>query len=156
MIQQAKEESERYARVSDDAIKQASRNVLISFRESVTRELNALVGAGVRAAYSKDTLARLVPRVVEAWAAKAETEDLAVLLPAEDLQALQDSLAEALKEHLAKGLTLKPSEDFAGGFRVAADHGQVYYDYSAEAVTDLMAAYLNPKVTALMKEAERV
>ena len=38
----AKAENERMVKSSEDAIRQAGRNLLISFRESVTKELNAI------------------------------------------------------------------------------------------------------------------
>ena len=55
---------------------------------------------------------------------------------------------------MLKGITLKANNNFDGGFRIAVKEGGAYYDYSAEAVTDMLANYLSPRVTALLKEAE--
>ena len=55
---------------------------------------------------------------------------------------------------MLKGITLKASDNFDGGFRIAVKDGGAYYDYSAEAVVDMLSNYLSPKVTALLKEAE--
>ena len=52
IISMAKAENERMVRSSEDAIRQAGRNLLISFRESVTRELNSIIGENVNATYS--------------------------------------------------------------------------------------------------------
>ena len=49
ILQNAKNENERMVKSSEDAIRQAGRNLLISFRESVTRELKAIVGENVNA-----------------------------------------------------------------------------------------------------------
>ena len=43
---------------------------------------------------------------------------------------------------------------FDGGFRIAVNEGSAYYDYSAEAVVDMLSSYLSQKVTVLLKEAE--
>ena len=51
-------------------------------------------------------------------------------------------------------LTLKANDNFDGGFRVAVNNSGAYYDYSAEAVVEMLSNYLSPKVTALLKEAE--
>ena len=53
-----------------------------------------------------------------------------------------------------KGITFKANDNFDGGFRIAAENGSAYYDYSAEAVVDMLANYLSPKVVKLLKEAE--
>ena len=54
----AKTETERMTKSSEDAIRQAGRNLLISFRESVTRELKAIVGENVTAVYSSAGIPR--------------------------------------------------------------------------------------------------
>ena len=57
IMQNAKKENERMERSSEDAIRQAGRNLLISFRESVARELKTIVGENVNAVYSSDAFA---------------------------------------------------------------------------------------------------
>ncbi len=153
-ITDAKEENERFLRVSEDAIRQAGRNLLISFRESVSKELNAVIGEGVTELYSSQTIADVIAKVVAALAENNDTDDINILLNAEDKKKFEDALRSALKSKAVDGITLTPNDSFIGGFRVAVNNGTAYYDYSAEAVTEMMSAYLNPRVTELMKEAE--
>lgn len=149
----AKAENERMTRSSEDAIRQAGRNLLISFRESVTRELRSIIGENITAVYSSDALAGLIINIVECWANKPDAEDVAVILNSEDLKKLEETLLAALKEKLLTGVTLKANDNFDGGFRIAVNNGSAYYDYSAEAVVDMLSNYLSPKVTELLKEA---
>ena len=83
-----------------------------------------------------------------------EAEDIAVILNSADLEKLEGALLAELKAKMLGGVTLKANDSFDGGFRIAVNNGAVYYDYSAEAVTDMLSNYLSPKVTALLKEAE--
>ncbi|MBR2405914.1 MAG: V-type ATP synthase subunit E [Clostridia bacterium] len=154
ILADAKAEAERMTKSSEDAIRQAGRNLLISFRESVTRELKAVVGEQVTAVYSSEALAKLVISIVENWADQPDAEDVAVILNTQDLKKLEDIFAAALKEKLLKGITLKANDNFDGGFRIAVNSGSAYYDYSAEAVVDMLSNYLSPKVTELLKEAK--
>jgi len=94
LLMNAKAENDRMVASSEDAIRQAGRNLLISFRESVARELTAIVGENVTAVYSSDALAQLVTRVVENWASNPNAEDIAVILNTQDLQALETRLSE--------------------------------------------------------------
>ena len=139
---------------SEDAIRQAGRNLLISFRESVTKELKAIVSENVTAVYSSESFAQLVVKAVEGWANKPDADDISVILNSEDLKALEDTLLAGLKEKMTKGITLKANDNFDGGFRIAVNNGGAYYDYSSEAVVDMLSNYLSPKVTAILKEAE--
>lgn len=154
LMADAKAENEKTVKSGEDAIRQAGRNLLISFRESVTRELGAIVGGNVNAVYSSDDFAKLVVNAVESWTGKPEAEDIAVILNSADLEKLEGALLAELKAKMLGGVTLKANDSFDGGFRIAVNNGAVYYDYSAEAVTDMLSNYLSPKVTALLKEAE--
>ena len=150
----AKAETERMTKSSEDAIRQAGRNLLISFRESVSRELETIVGENVAAVYSSDAFAELIISIVENWANKPDAEDIAVILNTQDLNKLEEILLSALKEKMLNGITLKANDNFDGGFRIAVNNGSAYYDYSTEAVVNMLSNYLNPKVTELLKEAK--
>ena len=154
MIADAEAENEKMLRSSEDAIRQAGRNLLISFRESVTRELRCVTERKVVSAYTSEQFVQLVVNTVEAWAKKPDSEELSLILNTEDLKALEDSLLSALKDRMLEGITLKSGDSFDKGFRIAVKDGSVYYDYSAEAVVDMLSSYLSPKVTALLKEAQ--
>ena len=154
MIADAKSENEKTVKSGEDALRQAGRNLLISFRESVSKELNAIVGENVKSVYSSDDLAKLIAEVVKSWTDKPEAEDISVILNSNDLAKLEEALLAELKAKMLGGVTLKANDNFDGGFRISANNGAVYYDYSAEAVTDMLSNYLSPKVTALLKEAE--
>ncbi len=150
----AKNENERMVKASEDAIRQAGRNVLISFRESVTKEADAIVRNAVKEAYSPANLSGLVLKVVEAWTKNNDAEDISVLLNSSDLKEMEEAVTSSLKEKMLGGITLKASNNFDGGFRIAVNNGQAYYDYSEEAVVDMLSAYLSPRVTAILKEAD--
>ena len=149
----AKAENDRMTKASEDAIRQAGRNLLISFRESVARELKAVTSEKVNEVYSSGDVTGLIVSVVESFSGKPDADDIAVLLNTGDLKKLEESLLAALKEKMLKGITLKANDNFDGGFRIAVNNGSAYYDFSAEAVVDMISNYLSPRVTELLKEA---
>ena len=150
----AKTETERMTKSSEDAICQAGRNLLISFRESVTRELKTIVGENVTAVYSSEAFAGLIITIIENWAKTPDAEDITVILNTQDLNRLEETLLSAIKDKMLKGITLRANDNFDSGFRIAVNNGSVYYDYSEEAVVDMLSNYLSPKVTELLKEAK--
>lgn len=154
IISDAKAENEKIVQSGEDAITQAGRNLLISFRQSVATELSAVVGEKVNAVYSSDALAETIAKVVENWSKNPNTDNLSVILNSGDLEKFEATLLSALKSKMLDGVTLKPNDNFDGGFRIAVNNGAAYYDYSAEAVTEMLSNYLSPKVTELLKKAE--
>lgn len=154
ILANAKIENERMVKSSEDAIRQAGRNVLISFRESVLREFNAVISENVNMVYSSDALAELIIKIVEKMALNSDIEDIEIVLNETDATKLQDLLLSDMKARMIKGVTLKPNNNFDGGFRISVNNGSAYYDYSTEAVVDMLSNYLSPKVTELLKEAK--
>lgn len=153
IIKTAKVEAERMEKTSEDAIAQAGRNLIISFRDGINKELSALVNAEVSKVYDKDLLKKLIPETVKAWASNTEAQDLSVLLNPKDLKALEDNFKSSLKSFISKGLTIKSDASISSGFRIGAKDGSAFYDFSAEEVANLFSAYLNPKTTEIMKRA---
>ena len=150
----AKSENAKTVKSGEDAIRQAGRNLLISFRESVAKELKAVAGENVNAVYSSDAFAALIISAVEGWAARPDADDITVILNGDDLAKLEETVLGQLKAKMLSGVTLRANDNLDGGFRIAVNNGAVYYDYSAEAVTDMLSNYLSPRVSALLKEAE--
>jgi V/A-type H+-transporting ATPase subunit E len=153
MRKTAKAECERMEKASTDAIKQAARNVLLTFRDAMNAELAAIVNHETDKALGADVLKTLVPDTVKAWAAKSDAEDIAVLLSPKDLGTLESGLVTALKGVLAKGGTVKADTDVTTGFRIGTKDGAAFYDFTGESVAALFSAYLNPKVAAIMSSA---
>lgn len=149
----AKAENERAVRSGEEAIRQAGRNLLISFRESIARELKAIVSEGVSEAYSSQDFARIIACAVQSFAEKSDTEAITLILSCEDLKKLESTLRSALRERMLDGVNLKTDDSLSGGFHISVKDGS-YYDYSAEAVTDMLADYLSPEIIRLLKEAE--
>ena len=155
IIKSAKSETEKMEKASEEAIIQAGRNMLLSFKDSLISELDGLILAETTKAVSKDVLGKLVPETVKAWAKNSDASELSVLLSEKDLKALEKSLTTALKAEIKKGLEIKPDKTLTAGFRIGVKNGAAYYDYSAESLAEMFAAYLNPKVAGLMKVAAK-
>lgn len=155
MIKNAKSEIARLEKASEDAVQQACRNMLISFRDSLVAELDGIVQSETAKSYSPDLMKSLIPETVKAWCKNADASELSVILSEKDLKSLEGELKAALKAEIEKGLEIKPDSTLYAGFRIGVNNGAAFYDYSAESVADLFSAYLNPRVAALMKDAAK-
>lgn len=153
IVKAAKAETERMEKASEDAVAQAGRNLIISFRDGIVRELSAIISSETEKAMDKDLLKKLIPETVKAWASSSDSSDLTVLLPPKDVKALESGLKTALKSKIAKGIEIKSDASLSAGFRIGTKNGAAFYDFSAEEVAALFGSYLNPRITELMKKA---
>ncbi|MHB8055798.1 MAG: V-type ATP synthase subunit E [Candidatus Aminicenantales bacterium] len=136
------------------ALARASRDLILSFRDKIAAVLDAAVNKDVSAAYDADILREALPVVLKSLAAGG-ADDLNVLLDPAMLKKLQGRFDARLKEELLKGVDLRPFPDLAAGFRVAEKNGAAYYDFSAEAVAELFAKYLNNRLAEIVRDAAK-
>jgi V/A-type H+-transporting ATPase subunit E len=155
IARKAAAEAERSEQAAVSAIRQAGRNLLISFRDAVNAELSALVKAETLKSCDSTMLKDLVPAAVKSWIANTGSDDIAVLLSPADAAKLESVFVGALKAEISKGLVIGSDQGVSGGFRIGTRDGSAYYDFSAEAVADLFASYLNPRVSDIMKSAAK-
>ncbi|MDE5898147.1 MAG: V-type ATP synthase subunit E [Treponemataceae bacterium] len=155
LLRNAKAEIDRLEKAGEDALAQASRNMLLGFRDSLVAELDALVQSETEKAYTGDVLKALVPETVKAWSKNSDAAGLSVILSEKDCKALEAELKSALKSEIAAGLEVKADKSLSAGFRIGVNNGEAYYDYSAEAVAELFSTYLNPRIAGIMKDAAK-
>lgn len=155
IIQKAKEESAKFESAAVSSLNQASRNTLISFRDSVSAELNSIIKSETAKNYNSEILKKLIPEAVKEWIKKNDTDDLTVILSSDDVKTLEGSIYAALKEKIAAGIEIKADAKMHKGFRIGTKDGAAYYDFSAEAVADLFSAYLSPRTAEILKSASK-
>jgi len=154
IVAAGKRDAERSEKAGIAAIEQAARNLIISFQAEIQKLLDTIVKREVTTAFDDEALKAAIPQIVTEWA-KKESDNLAVLLPGDALQRLEGYFAKKLASELSKGVELKSDRNLQAGFRIASKDGSAYYDFSAEAVAELMSAYVNPRLSELLKSVAK-
>ncbi len=151
----AEAEAQRFEKAAGDSVKQASRNTLIAFRQGILKQVEAIINAETKKAYTADLLKNLIPEAVKNWAKATGSNDLSVILSDADAKDLQSALASALKDTVSGGVEIKSDNRMSGGFKIGTKDGVAYYDFSAEAIAEIFASYLSPKTAEILKEAAK-
>ncbi|MDR2966184.1 MAG: V-type ATP synthase subunit E [Treponema sp.] len=154
IIRSGKQDAERSEKAGIAALEQASRNLVLVFKDEIQALLNNIINEHVSANYNEEVLKNALPEVLKSWAAKGGN-DLAVLLPEEQLAKLKAFFSEKMTGELWKGIELKSNRKLTQGFRISNKDGSIYYDFSAEAVSDLLSAYLNPKLAEILNKTAK-
>ena len=152
----AKTESAKLQRAAEDNIRQAARDVQIALHKELdaqlTRLLHAAVGEAMRPAQLADLLRVMVERYSAGGGAVTRVE---VLVPPELLKELESRLKGTLGKHFHDGLVLRPVPGLRHGIKVAFNGQSVCHDLSPDAIVELLGAYLNPRVLALLRGAAK-
>jgi len=154
IISRGKQDAERSEKAGIAALEQASRNLILAFKDEIQALLDKLISEHVASHYGDDVLKAALPEILKAWAAKG-TDNLSVILPEGELSKLQSFFSEKLTGELWKGVELKSSRKLPSGFHISNKQGSIYYDFSAEAVAGLLSSYLNPKLAEILKTSSK-
>jgi len=154
IIQSSKFDAQRTENAGKAALEQASRNLILVFKDEIQSLLNKITGEAVKASYNDDVLRQVLPDLIKSWAERG-SDDLSVILPEGELSRLQGFFNEKLAGELSRGVELKSNRKLASGFRISNKNGSAYYDFSAEAVAELFSTYLNQKLADLVKETAK-
>jgi V/A-type H+/Na+-transporting ATPase subunit E len=154
IVHKAKADAARTEEAGKAALAQASRDVLLAFQDRLRDLLDAVVRAETGAAYGPEVTAEALPLVLKALAAGG-AEDLAVLLPPAALAKVEARFTSRLAAELRKGAELRPDPGVEAGFRVSEKGGAAYYDFSAQAVAELLSRHLNARLAEIVKGAAR-
>jgi V/A-type H+-transporting ATPase subunit E len=164
LVARGKTDAERSEKAGVAALEQASRNLVLAFKGEIEALLAKIVAARVEAAYGDDALKAIIPTVVKNWAgagtgaatgAAAGADSLDLILGEESLGKLRAYFSNELAAELAKGVELKSDRNLGAGFHIANKDGSAYYDFSAESVAELLSAYLNPRLSEILKTSAK-
>ena len=149
IIERAKADAARTGDAGKAALAQASRDLILAFRGEMEKLLASIVKREVDAAIDADTLKKALPAILEAWS-KDGRDELSVLLPEKELKSLEAYFRDKLNASLKKGVEFKPLKDTKSGFRLVEKGGALYYDFTAQAVAEMLGAYLNTRLAAIV------
>jgi V/A-type H+-transporting ATPase subunit E len=150
LTKKAAEEAQRSEKAGKMALEQASRNLLLGFKDEIQALLERLVAEAVDGAYSLDVVKTALLSVLKNWSA-SDTDSLTVLLPEGDLAKLDAAFRTELASRLKGGVELKGTKNLEGGFQIVEKDGTAYYDFSAATVAQMLSSYLSPKLAEILK-----
>jgi len=147
-----KQDAERFEKAGVAALEQASRNLVLAFKDEVQVLLNKIVESRIADSYNSEVLKETLPQLLKFWVEKG-SDNLAVILPENELSRIQGFFNENLNNEFLRGVELKSNRKLSSGFHISNKEGSIYYDFSSEAVAGLLSAYLNPKLAEIMKNS---
>jgi V/A-type H+-transporting ATPase subunit E len=153
VTEKGRQDAERFEKAALATLEQAARNLILSFKDEIKAILDKIIVKDTQAALAGDTLKALIPEVVKGLSSGKDTVD--VILNENQLKSLEDWAKKALTEEISRGLEIKAGKNLAAGFRISLKDGSAYYDFSGQAVGGALAAYLNPRLAEIIKDAAK-
>jgi len=152
IVEYAKIESEKTKKSGETALKQASRDLMLSLKDEIRKLFGKIVSAEAVKAMSPEDTAEILKSLIKKYVDQSgKTSDIKVLLKKEDLAKLRNTFISKLKEKLKDGIEFKPSQDINAGFSMSFDKGKSFFDFTDEGLAAALCSYLNPELSKLLK-----
>ena len=155
MIKKAKEEEEKFEKASISSIRQAARNTIIAFRESLVAQLDAIIKTESLNRYDSNLLTQLIPEIVKSLVKEEGSSGATISLNEKDAKNLEKSLMAAFKEKLMQGISVLPDHNIKVGFKVSEKGASSYCDFTNESVAEAFSSYVSPRLREILKEASK-
>jgi len=137
------------------AIRQGARDILLALREELQRRLQAVILACTGEALSPGRMGELILAMQRAYLERRGNDEapLEILLGAKDLENIDALCRGALGKDLKAQPHLAIGNDVGAGLKLGRKGDDLFVDVTDEAVTDLVCAYVGPRLAALLKDA---
>jgi len=147
----AESESEAERKRAESAMRQAARDTVLKLKAELESRLTAAVSGASAQALSPELMAEVVKLLAAKFVADPDAE-VTVRCAVKDRDALDAALKNALAGSLADSPKVLADSAMAGGLELGVDGGRIYFDFSLEAVSEVLGAYAGEQVAALFSE----
>ena len=153
LIRKAEEEAKMSLSKGSAAIRQAARDVIIALRADIEKRLKTLVSDCLGEAMTPELMGKIVFEMVKAYREKNPNGDVTVelLLQQKDAAALEKHLKAGVLKDLKAKPELSVGGDFASGLQIGFKGDDVFLDFSDDALTEVICAYVGPKLAVAIK-----
>ncbi|MDR0932859.1 MAG: hypothetical protein LBM70_07580 [Victivallales bacterium] len=145
----AEEHASSLQKRAESAIRQAARDIILELQQELESRLTRAVSDAANQALTPEFMAQLVKELAGAFAAKPN-DQLTVLTALKDVAPLDAALKASLKSSFVNAPKVFGDAGIKGGLEVNFKNGEVYFDFSSEAITELVGDYIGPRLFAIL------
>ncbi len=150
----ARADADRFQASAEAAVRQAARDLLLQVEDQLRRMLDAVTREQLDQALVGETLAKAVITLLQNWTPDG-SDSIAVLVPEDQLPAVEKAVRAALSAKLRDGVSIQPVSGISAGFQVREKDGSAYYDFSTAGIAEIMGAFLNARLSESVRAAAK-
>jgi len=155
MVREAEKLVARLAEAGREAQELAARDLVLGVRAQLIAILERLIEHACREVLAGDAIQELMLTAAAAWLSGAAGKDVEIQLSQKDRDRLAETFLGRLRDELQAGVELKAFPGIESGFRVGSRDGAMFYDFTAPAIAEALAALLRPRFAEVFEPVRR-
>ena len=149
IVEDGKKQAAQFQQNAEADLKQAARNTELLLKEKIIGLFDKVFKKQVAAALKPDFMNKLIINIINTWAKDVNTE---IIINDKDKKELENLLFTGLKKELKDSVNIRVSTDISSGFRIGLKGEQVYYDFSDEAIADVLKSLINHRLKEILEK----
>lgn len=150
IVESSKREAEALNARATAALKQSARDIVLQLKNELQSRLAEAVQNAESAALTPEFMAELTVKLAEAFAVDSNAQ-ITLRTAVKDLEKTDEALKKALANSFVNAPELFPGREISAGMEVSFDGGKCYFDFTADAVTELVNDYIGEKLADVFK-----
>ena len=132
-------------------IKQAARDIIIALKSDLLAKLSAAVKECTSAALTEDVMGNIILEMAKGYAKNAADSDIQILLSRKDADIAEKILKGAFLAELKANPVLNFTQDFNSGLQISFKENDVFFDFSDEALAEILCKFVGPKLAEVIR-----
>ncbi|CAK0773118.1 conserved hypothetical protein [Gammaproteobacteria bacterium] len=150
LVAEARRETDKLRAAGEAGLRQAARDVILALEAEIKTILANIVRHDIGQALTPERLADILLELTRVYA--TDNNQVTVQVPLAQADALQSAFTVRLAGYLKAGVELKPVPGLDAGLRLSVNGDDMVHDFSADAITELFCAQLNPRLSRLARQ----
>lgn len=136
------------------AIQQAARDIILSLKSSLNQRLVNLVKSSVSQAMTPDFMGKIILEMSKSYAKSQDQSEptIDLLLSQKDLEEMGKLINGALINSFKSKPEVSLGHDFAAGLKIGFKGSDVFFDFTDEAISEIICQYIGPKLAELLND----
>ena len=133
------------------AIRQAARDTVIALKTDLLAKLKNVTRFCIAEAMTPEVMKQIILTMAQAYAKDANAGDsLEVLLPKKEQEQAEAFLKSQLLAELKADPVIELTNEFNSGLQISFRDNDVYFDFSDDALAEVLCRFVGPKLTAVI------
>jgi len=153
IIKNAKEDASKSESRANAAIKQSSRDIILSLRKDIEDRFSKIVKSSIGEAMTPELMGKILLVMVENYSKNDPNTnpDIEVLLVEKDMQVMQSLFQGALLQDLKNTPEISLGNDFTAGIKIGFKGEDIFFDFTDDAISDIICTFIGPKLAKILQ-----
>ncbi len=151
------EDSDTAKSRGEAAVRQAVRDITIALQQELTNRLRSVVKESTADAMTPELMGKVILEMARNYNARNPSSEasLEVVLSQKDRDSMEALLKTSLVNSLRKNPVITLGQNFASGFKISFKGSDVFFDFSDEAISEIICAYVGPRLAAVINSENK-